>query len=223
MSDERIQKLLQGALKAARSGQMDLAQRAFREALKIDPRNETAWVGLATITESEQDKLRILKKVLELNPDNIQAQQMLARLIPAEEEQPPAADKQPDDDAALEMPSLDDLRISDEPPVEKAPAGGVRSLRRQRSLEPESTSEPRRATQDIPAAPAFSADALMDIESMTIEDAFAHLPKPLPGEDGVPIPQDEQALSQLAQEARQMIQEALAQPGSANIAWEKKD
>lgn len=220
MSDDRVQKLLQGALKAARSGQMELAQRAFREALKIDPRNETAWVGLATITESEPDKLRILKKVLELNPQNAQAQQMLARLLPAEE--PPLPDTASEaQDVELEMPSLDDLRIADEPAaaVDEAPSGGVRSLRSLRQSE----AEPADLPQETPVAPAFSAAGLIDIEAMTIEDAFAHLPQPPPGEDGVPMPRDEGALNALAHEAQQMIAEALASSSKSNITWEKKD
>lgn len=222
MSDERVQKLLQGALKAARSGQMELAQRAFREVLKIEPRNETAWLGLATITESEHDKLRILKKVLELNPENAQAQQMLARLIPAEEESPLPEPAPEAEEAALEMPSLDDLRIPDESTaVEETPSGGVRSLRSLRPLEATPTSE--NMEQNLPVSSAFSAEALIDIEAMTIEEAFAHLPKPIPGEDGVPLPRDEHALSELAQEARQMIQEALRPFNSTDITWEKKD
>lgn len=74
------QKLVQGGIKAVRSGDHDLARKAFTQALKLDPNNEAAWLGMATITDGNADKLRILNKVLEINPDNDRAQEAIRRL-----------------------------------------------------------------------------------------------------------------------------------------------
>jgi len=236
VTDERVQKLLQGALKAARSGQTELAQRAFREVLKLDPRNETAWVGLATVTESRDDKLRILKKVLELNPDSPAARQALARLgvgsepesesAPPEEEPIPEPDFipapafDPDEDEEIELPSLDDLRIAgpadDEPPAEAPPSGGLRSLR---SLRPADSTP---ATPSGEAVSAFMPDALTGIESMTIEEVFAHMPKLPAGEDGIPLPRSQHDIDEMAQQAYQQIQQALSAANASPVTYEKK-
>ncbi len=230
MTDERVQKLLQGALRAARGGQIELAQRAFREALKIDPRNETAWVGLATVTEAREDKLRILKKVLELNPENAQARQALVRLgvdiggTPTGEPAP-TAEPEPDseEDEEIELPSLDDLRISDEPPAE-SPATGVRSLRSLRQTEVASQTETSDPSEPDPLAPApaFMPDALADMESMTIEEVFAHLPQPPAGEDGIPLPRSQHEIDELARQAQEQIRAARAASQSADVTYEKK-
>lgn len=80
MSAEMAQKLVQGGIKAVRNGETELARKAFTQALKLDPDNEAAWLGMATITEGTADKIRILNKILEINPDNESAQEALSRL-----------------------------------------------------------------------------------------------------------------------------------------------
>jgi tetratricopeptide (TPR) repeat protein len=80
VSDDKAQKLLQGGIKAARSGQKDLARKAFTQVLKLEPNNEAAWLGMATVSDDAKDKLKILKRILEINPANEQAKEALRRL-----------------------------------------------------------------------------------------------------------------------------------------------
>lgn len=80
MSAEMAQKLIQGGIKAVRNGDYTLARKAFTKALKLDPNNESAWLGMATITDAREDKLRILNRVLEINPNNTSAQETLYQL-----------------------------------------------------------------------------------------------------------------------------------------------
>jgi tetratricopeptide (TPR) repeat protein len=94
VSAEKAQKLVQGGIKAVRDGNTDLARKAFTQALKLDPNNEAAWLGMATLTEDTKDKLRILKKILDINPDNERAKEALHRLAADQkkaEEPPPKA------------------------------------------------------------------------------------------------------------------------------------
>lgn len=91
MSAEMAQKLVQGGIKAVRNGDHDLARKAFTQALKLDPYNEAAWLGMATITDGNDDKLRILQRVLEINPDNSRAQEAMRRI----EGDTPSADPEP--------------------------------------------------------------------------------------------------------------------------------
>ena len=80
MSAEKAQKLVQGGIKAVRDGKPDLARKAFTQALKLDPNNEGAWLGMATITDDTKDKLRILKKILDINPNSERAKEAIRRL-----------------------------------------------------------------------------------------------------------------------------------------------
>ena len=80
MADEKAQKLLQGGIAAAKKGDTELAKRAFSQVLKLESNNEAAWLGLATVTEETDAKIRILNKILTINPDNERAREALRRL-----------------------------------------------------------------------------------------------------------------------------------------------
>lgn len=80
MSDEQIQKLLQGAVRAAKSGQKDLARRAFLQVTRLQPENEAGWLGLATSASDRAEQLSALRRVLEINPNNAQAAAAVQRL-----------------------------------------------------------------------------------------------------------------------------------------------
>lgn len=85
MSADQIQKLMQGAIKAAQMGEKDLARRAFNQVVKLDPENEGAWLGLATVAPDTKQRLLALRQLLQINPENKNALEALSRLgIPPE-------------------------------------------------------------------------------------------------------------------------------------------
>lgn len=73
MSSDNARTLLDQGIAAAREGDWEAAQPLLREVTEIDPRNELGWLWLAAVSESEQETLTYLERVLELDPDNRRA------------------------------------------------------------------------------------------------------------------------------------------------------
>jgi tetratricopeptide (TPR) repeat protein len=275
VSDDKAQKLLQGAIKAARSGDKELARKAFLQVLKLDANNEAAWLGMATIAEDSKEKVRFLKKVLEINPANEKAQEALRRILgsaasgvtttpnpflapidapspfayqePDVTAFPPPAGIEEEDIPLPPLPAttpaapvsaapsyLDDLGL---PPLPAAPAesgagsladlglpplpasplqpisgepGAVRSLK---SLMAQPEPEPETNAADLPDQP------------LTIDDAFARLPQPPAGEDGIPLVAatiTQQLGDEAVQNVQRLLEDALADFALPGIEWEKK-
>ena len=57
-------------IEASGEAQMDLARQCFLQAVAHDERSEMAWFQLASISDSADEKISHLEKVLELNPEN---------------------------------------------------------------------------------------------------------------------------------------------------------
>src|SRR5947208_10471990 len=70
--------LLQQGIAAAREGRREEARALLAQVVEADERNEQAWLWLAGVV-TEPEEMRIcLENVLDLNPDNVKAQQGLA-------------------------------------------------------------------------------------------------------------------------------------------------
>jgi tetratricopeptide (TPR) repeat protein len=67
---ERLNELLQQGIAVARAGNAEQARSILREALKIDVRNETAWLWLSSVAENNKERLFCLRQVLAINPQN---------------------------------------------------------------------------------------------------------------------------------------------------------
>ncbi len=63
-------KTLKDGIAAAQAGDRQKAAECLREAVRIDPKNETAWMWLASVVESPQEALDALHQVLALNPQS---------------------------------------------------------------------------------------------------------------------------------------------------------
>ncbi len=86
-------------LQAERSlavGQIDAAERLYRQTIENDPRNSIAVVGLARVALERNDDrtaYRFARQALEIDPDNAAAQRLATRLAEVMRhrgEQPPA-------------------------------------------------------------------------------------------------------------------------------------
>src|SRR5688500_4057390 len=62
--------LVQRGIEAAESGQIDAAAELFDQALGHDERNVSAWLWLASLAKSGDEKLAYYQKVLEFEPEN---------------------------------------------------------------------------------------------------------------------------------------------------------
>jgi CheY-like chemotaxis protein len=65
---------VQRGITASRESQKDLAVQCFEQALAHDRENELAWLWLASVADSPEEKMAHLEKVLALNPENETAQ-----------------------------------------------------------------------------------------------------------------------------------------------------
>jgi tetratricopeptide (TPR) repeat protein len=89
MERSNVQTLIREAIASARSGNKSWARDCLSRILRIDPRNEEAWLWLSSVLETPSEKRFCLEKVLAVNPDNAQAQAGLRYLV--QQSQAPAA------------------------------------------------------------------------------------------------------------------------------------
>ncbi|GEM_PF-2459756 len=68
-----IANLLHGGVAAAKSGDKGLARTLFLKVTSFEPKNETAWLWMASISEQAQERLDYLHRVLTINPANERA------------------------------------------------------------------------------------------------------------------------------------------------------
>jgi hypothetical protein len=80
MDDE----LLQQAIGLVQMGDKSGAVKILKGIVTKDPRNENAWLWLASCFDKPENKIRSLQKVLEINPNNQKAKQALGKLTPTE-------------------------------------------------------------------------------------------------------------------------------------------
>jgi tetratricopeptide (TPR) repeat protein len=215
------QKLVQGGIKAVKNGETELARKAFTQALKLDPNNEAAWLGMATITEAPKDKARILKKVLEINPANDRAQEALRRLEPAAPIIPPVPANPFLEAMDEEMPVIEeevDLEDIPLPPLSVATGDGTSSstgtLRSLKASEELAIPEPEPIEEEPP------------LVLKTAAEAFAQAPAPpATGQGGIPLVNagkvrelSETALS----DVQSYLEESLADYLSPEQPWTKK-
>lgn len=66
----QAQRLLQQGIQAAKAGQKDQARKLLQQSLKLDPKNDSAWLYLASVARDKRERLICLQKVLEIDPTN---------------------------------------------------------------------------------------------------------------------------------------------------------
>lgn len=62
--------LVQRGVDASKEQRNHFARQCFEQAVEHDSENEMAWLWLASITDSEADKVPMFERVLEINPEN---------------------------------------------------------------------------------------------------------------------------------------------------------
>ena len=65
--------LLRQAVGLARAGKKDTARDVFLRVVEEDPHNELAWMWLAGLVDSLEDKIIACENVLTINPSNEKA------------------------------------------------------------------------------------------------------------------------------------------------------
>jgi thioredoxin-like negative regulator of GroEL len=98
------------AERALTTGQLDQAERLYRQAADADPRNSIAIVGLARVALDRGDErgaYTLARRALAIDPENAAGQRMAERLeevIRFRGEEPPAAETPPAKPPTTERP-----------------------------------------------------------------------------------------------------------------------
>lgn len=70
MGQESLNQMLHQGIAAARAGQREAARSILQNVVRLDPRNEIAWMWLSSVAADDTERLFCLKKLLEVNPAN---------------------------------------------------------------------------------------------------------------------------------------------------------
>jgi hypothetical protein len=90
--DNNIKQLLREGVEAARAGDKETARARFEQVTELDENNENAWLWLATVVDTDEEKRVCLSNVLVINPANEKAQKMMDKLQDKKRQQ--AADEE---------------------------------------------------------------------------------------------------------------------------------
>lgn len=81
MSEENnIQDLMRQGIEAAREGKKAEAKEFFQQVVDADDKNEKAWMWLASVVETDEERRVCLSNALFLNPNNERAQAAMTKL-----------------------------------------------------------------------------------------------------------------------------------------------
>ncbi len=86
MASDNIQNQIRTAIQAAQSGNKGIARHILEEVVKEAPDNEAAWMWLASVVDTPEERRSCLQRVLAINPDNERAQQALSKIPTSPEE-----------------------------------------------------------------------------------------------------------------------------------------
>ncbi|WP_119072484.1 tetratricopeptide repeat protein [Aggregatilinea lenta] len=79
-SSPNLEQLMQIGIQSARQGNAENARVIFQQILDADKNNERGWLWMASVAESSADRIRYLRTVLTINPDNRTAQRELKKV-----------------------------------------------------------------------------------------------------------------------------------------------
>ncbi len=81
MSEEQnLQDLMRQGIEAAREGKKAEAKVFFQQIVDLDEKNEKAWMWLASVVETDEERRVCLSNALFINPNNERAQTLMAKL-----------------------------------------------------------------------------------------------------------------------------------------------
>lgn len=80
MASDQAKELRKQGIAAAKAGQTDQARQLLQQSLRIDSRNEAAWLWLVSLARDQREKMFYLNRLLEINPNNDMGVQALQSL-----------------------------------------------------------------------------------------------------------------------------------------------
>jgi hypothetical protein len=112
---------LQRAIQAIRSGDKETGQRLLAEVIRNDPRNETAWLWMSSVIETDEHRRDCLERVLAINPHNETARQGLEALRQKKAVGPPGTQEQAAPSTPTATRTLQQIRRIEQEATRKCP------------------------------------------------------------------------------------------------------
>lgn len=129
MATDQARELRRQGIAAAKAGENDRARELLQQSIRLDPRNEAAWVWLASLARDQRERLFCLQKLLQINPQNETALQALAAMKIAPEHLLGAARSAPPAAASAAAPPRAGVPIPDPQRLAAAQAQADRLIR----------------------------------------------------------------------------------------------
>ncbi len=182
MASDQARELRAKGIAAAKAGNKEEARQLLQQSVRIEPRNEAAWLWLASVARDAGERKFCLEQVISINPNNPTALQALQALSGTTSTPPPAGD------STGSMPSL--RRLTASPPAPRAaplepdPSPTPSSLRiKKLPSAAGSTSAQRLSEQEIMAQPPgipIPAQERINEAHKHIDRLMIELTEPLP-------------------------------------------
>jgi hypothetical protein len=102
---------LQQAIAAIRAGDKESGRQLLAGVLQADPCNETAWLWMSAVVDSDEQRRTCLERVLAINPNNEPARRGLERLDVSQSPLPVELQPSRTSEASQELGSLDPLQV----------------------------------------------------------------------------------------------------------------
>lgn len=81
MAANNVDQLLDSGIAAARAGENEAARQLLEQVIRLDGNNELAWIWLASVVPTVDERRICLERVLEINPRNERAREALIKLV----------------------------------------------------------------------------------------------------------------------------------------------
>ena len=103
-----LETAIETAIEAIKAGDREAGKRLLVRVIQQDPRNEMAWLWMTRVVDSNEERVKCLQYVLEINPNNEAARRGLLSLQgehPQQEPPPPDATVPPETGDRVTPPS----------------------------------------------------------------------------------------------------------------------
>jgi flagellar basal body-associated protein FliL len=109
--------ILQQAIEIIKKGDKETGKQLLERVIRNDPSNETAWLWMSAVVDTDEERQRCLERVLAINPNNELARQGLEALRQKQVAKPP----QPEPTPSPSADALQAIRQIDQGATKKCP------------------------------------------------------------------------------------------------------